>query len=169
MLACLPALACNELLILFSFTSPADNTTHASCGINHLRIDLDRRYYNASIYSAITLRDPACTASISPANITLGSAPHLCNWTIEETSSKITYRNTVIMKVHGVRGMVIRNQDRRIDVSCEYDRSSYVSAPSFKPDWIVIANEGKLFFIPLPRGGSTLEKNNRDLPAKKSL
>ena len=51
------------------------------------------------------------------------------------------------MKVYGVRGMVIRSQDRRIDVSCEYDRSSYVSAPSFKPDWIVIANEGKLLFI----------------------
>ena len=152
---------------MFSLVSLTDNTTHVSCGINYLRIDLDRRFYNASIYSAITLRDPACTASLSSANITLGSTPNLCNWTMEETSSKITYKNTVIMTVYGVLGMVIRNQDRRIDVSCEYDRSSYIGAPSFKPEWIVIANEGKPCFIWLHKGRLCWRNTTRNcLPEK---
>ena len=106
-----------------------------------MRIDLDRRYYNVSRYSSISLRDPSCTATFSSAYITLGSIPSLCGVEKEETGSKIIYKNKVIMSINQQSGIVSRDHDEEINFKCTYSRDGVASGVSFEPIRRVIGEE----------------------------
>lgn len=87
-------------MALNKYLTFSDKKLTVSCGSNYMRIDLDRRYYNASKYSSITLRDPTCKATFSNAYIILGSMPSLCGVVKEQTANQITYKNKVIMTMN---------------------------------------------------------------------
>ena len=114
-----------------------------SCGSNYMRIDLDRRYYNASRYSSITLRDPTCAATTSRAYITLGSVPYLCGGQREQTANKIIYRNKVIMTANQNSDTITRDHDEEIAFKCVYDRDGFAGGVSFEPVRKISGNESK--------------------------
>ena len=128
-------------LYVILYVSSAENTVQVSCSDNYMRVDLSRQFYNASKYSSITLRDTSCSASISSSFITLGSVPGLCGAVRKETANHIIYQNQVIMKEKQDSGIVSRDHDLEVDVSCKYDRDGIASGASFKPISKIQVNE----------------------------
>ena len=115
------------------------------CSNNYMRVILDTNYFNASEFSRITLRDPYCSAYISSSYISLGSVPNGCGASREETKRHIIYRNEVVMTAKQEEGMITRDHDQSIDVSCIYDRDGFGTSVSYDPIRKVSGNESKIF------------------------
>lgn len=128
-------------MALNKYLTFSDKKLTVSCGSNYMRIDLDRRYYNASKYSSITLRDPTCKATFSNAYIILGSMPSLCGVVKEQTANQITYKNKVIMTMNQKSDLVSRDDDEEINFKCTYNRDGVASGVSFEPIRRVIGEE----------------------------
>ncbi|XP_065053480.1 uncharacterized protein LOC135682493 [Rhopilema esculentum] len=110
-----------------------DKRATVSCTDNFIRVELDKKYFNASLYGSITLRDNTCTASYSNGKIILGSLPSSCGATMTETPNEIIYENKIIMKARMSGAEVIsRNHDQSINIRCVYKRSGFVGV-SFDP------------------------------------
>ncbi|XP_065068293.1 uromodulin-like isoform X2 [Rhopilema esculentum] len=118
-----------------------DQMAKVECSNNYMRVILDTKYFNASEFSRITLRDPYCSAYISSSYISLGSVPNGCGASREETQRHIIYRNEVIMTAKQEEGMITRDHDQSIDVSCIYDRDGFGSSVSYDPIRKVSGNE----------------------------
>ena len=109
-----------------------------------MRIDLNTDFFDASLYSSITLRDPSCTATVSSKLISLASIPSQCRSSRKETNNRIIYENEVIMQAKQTAGMVTREIDRRVRFTCSYNKNGVVSSVSFKPISNVNVTEGRL-------------------------
>ena len=111
-----------------------------------MRIDLDRKYYDMSLYSSITLRNPSCTATYTANYVTLGSVPGACGSVQKETSSHIVFENEVLLTAKSLNGMITRNYDERISFQCRYDKNGQVSSNGYQPMTSVNATEGMYWF-----------------------
>ncbi len=109
-----------------------------------MRIELDRHFFQVSDYSNITLRDTWCRASwwSTSRYISLGTIPSQCGSTREETYDHIIYRNEVVLKAKPTSGLITRDNDMRIRLSCSYKKTGNVSSVSFKPISTVNVTEG---------------------------
>lgn len=116
--------------------------TNITCKNHHMQVDLDRRYFDLSIYQSITLRDPKCVARISSKYITLETVPYLCGGVQRQTNDKIIYENTVIMKAKTESGMISRYYNHMISIQCMYDRDGFVTSIPMMPVTKVIGDEG---------------------------
>ena len=121
----------------------ADNSAKVHCSQNYMRIDLDRTFYNTSLYSKITLKNQACTASYSSSYITLGSVPGACGAVRKDTANHIVYENEVILKGKQDNSVITRNLDQSIVFSCSFSRNGFVSHMGYKPIYNVNATESK--------------------------
>ena len=117
-----------------------------------MRIDLNKRYYNVSRYSSITLRDVTCKASLTREYIILGSIPYLCGGAREETADRIIYKNKVIMRINQNSDMITRDYDREIDFKCVYDRDGFAGGKSFELVRKISGNESKSMHLVLLKG-----------------
>ena len=124
-----------------------DKSAYVSCSENYMRIELDRNFFNVSAYSSITFRDSRCRATWSSSFISLGTIPSQCGSTREETYDNIIYRNTVIMRAKTTQGLITRESDIKIRLTCSYKRTGNVSSVSFKPISKVNVTEGKSKFF----------------------
>ena len=131
-----------SFMFWFLFHSQTDNSATVSCSNNYMRIELDRKFYNASLYSSITLRMESCKASIYSSSIVLGSVPGACGSVRSETSSHIVYENEVIFTGKPINGLITRNVDQRVKFSCMYDKNAYVQTVSYQPVSNVTGVEG---------------------------
>eukprot|EP00795_Rhopilema_esculentum_P010796 gene10796-19600_t len=104
-----------------------DKSSVVSCTQNYMRIEFDRAFYDASVFSSITLRDTSCLPLINSYNIILGSVPGGCGSTRSETSSYIVYENEVIFKPKAIAGTTTRDPDQRVKFTCYFDKSGYSS------------------------------------------
>ena len=127
------------------FIGILDKRAIVSCSDNYIRVELDTKYFNASKYGSITLRDKTCTASFTKDYITLGSIPNGCGATMTETAHEIIFENEVIInaKVTG-NDMITRDHDQSIDIRCVYKRSGFVGV-SFDPIMKYSGFEGMCF------------------------
>lgn len=121
-----------------------DSMTKVSCSSNYMRIDLDRKFYDASLYQLITLRDPSCWASYGRRFISLGSVPNYCGSTRQEVGNHIIYTNEVILTAKQNSDMITRDHDEVIQFSCKYEKKGYVSGASYLPVSRITGNECKL-------------------------
>ena len=119
-----------------------DKNATVSCSNNYMRIEFDRKYYNTSEYSSITLRDPTCRASIYQSTIVLGNVPGACGSVKRETYSHITFENEVIFTGKAIDGLVTKNLDQRIKFSCMFSRNAHVQTLSYRPMSNVTGEEG---------------------------
>ena len=117
------------------------------CSKNYMRIDLDRKYYDISLYSSITLRNPSCTATYTAHYVTLGSVPGACGSVQKETSSHIVFENEVILTAKSANGMITRNYDEKVSFQCRYNKNGQVSLIGYKPMTSVNASEGMYCFF----------------------
>ena len=98
-----------------------------------MRIDIDRKYFDPSKYSAITLLDDTCKATISETQIVLDSAPFKCGSKKEETKDSFIYRNQVYMKATPTDALITREHDVRVSFSCTYNKTGLVRLEAYKP------------------------------------
>ena len=124
-----------------------DKSASVSCSNNYMRIELYRQYYNTSLYSSITLRDPSCRATIYYNSIVLGSVPGACGSVKRDTSSHIIYENEVIFTGKAINGLITRNLDQRIKLSCIFNRNAHVQTVSFQPISNVTGEESMLYAV----------------------
>ena len=117
-------------IIFYLFT---DKTATVTCNNNYMKIELYRKYYNTSLYSSITLRDPSCRASIYTSSIVLGSVPGACGSVKRETSSHTIYENEVIFTGKAINGLITRNINQVIKFSCTFSRNAHVQTVSYQP------------------------------------
>ena len=130
-------ITCDKFAIL-------DSMSKVSCSSNYMRIDLDRKYYDTSLYQSITLRDKTCTASYGSSFISLGSVPNYCGSTRHETKNHIIYTNEVILTAKQTSDMITRDHDEVIQFSCKFEKKGYVSGASYLPVSKITGNECKL-------------------------
>ena len=130
---------------LFYFCT--DKSASVSCSNNYMRIEFDRKYYNTSEYSSITLRDSSCRASIYYSTIVLGNVPGACGSVKRDTYSHIVFENEVIFTGKVIGGLVTRNLDQRIKFSCIFSKNAHVQTVSYQPISNVTGEEGMLFFV----------------------
>ena len=94
---------------------------------------MDTRYFNASKYGSITLRNNSCKAVVSNNKIALGSIPKGCGATMTETAHHIIFENDVILKAKlSESKRISREHDQSISIRCVYKRSGFVRV-SFDP------------------------------------
>ena len=129
------------VIVFYLFT---DKSATVTCSNNYMRVELYRQYYNTSLYSSITLRDPSCRASIYYSSIILGSVPGACGSVRRDTSSHIVYENEVIFTGKAINGLITRNLDQRIKVSCMFSRNAHVQTVSYQPISNVTGEESML-------------------------
>ena len=108
-----------------------------------MRIDIDRRYFNPVKYSAITLLDSSCRATVSKFHITLDSVPQKCGSKRTQTNDYIVYENEVYMKAIPTDALITREHDVRISFKCSYNRSDIMSSRTFRPLTSINVQEGK--------------------------
>lgn len=118
-----------------------DNSSLVSCSQNYMQINLDRRYYDSSLYTSITLRSPSCSATYSSSYITLGTILGGCGATRKDTVNHIVYENTVILRAKAVAGMITRDMDQKIKFSCSYGKNGYAGGLSYNAVSSVNATE----------------------------
>ena len=105
----------------------SDRRVLVSCTDNYIHVELDTKYFYASRYESITLRNSSCKALVSNNKITLGSIPNGCGATTNEVNDYIIYKNEVILKVkRSVSGVILH--DESIAIQCTYKASSNVMA-----------------------------------------
>jgi len=120
--------ACNQ-----RYCGARDKRAIVSCTDNYIRVELDKKYFNASKYGSITLRNNICRAVVSNNKITLGSNPKGCGATMTETAHHIIFENDVILKAKlSGSEMISREHDQSISIRCVYKRSDFVGV-SFDP------------------------------------
>ena len=107
-----------------------------------MRIDIDRKYFNPAKYSAITLLDSSCRATVSKLHITLDTIPQNCGSKRIQTDDYIVYENEVFMKAIPTDTLVTREHDVRIRFKCSYNRSDISSLKSFRPLTSIDVQEG---------------------------
>ena len=122
-----------------------EKTASMSCSNNYMRVEFDRQYYNTSLYSSITLRDPSCRASIYYSTIVLGSVPGACGSVRVDTNSHIIYENEVIFTGKAENGLITRNLDQRVKISCYFNKDAHVQTVSYKPTSNVTGEESMLY------------------------
>ena len=108
-----------------------------------MRIDMFRKFFNTSLYSSITLRDPTCIASLTKNVISLGSMPDLCKSKRTATYDSIIYENEVVMLAKPEADGTIKEADQRLTFTCAYNKNGFISSRSFKPISSVNGNAGK--------------------------
>eukprot|EP00112_Aurelia_sp_Birch-Aquarium-sp1_P025417 Seg843.3 transcript_id=Seg843.3/GoldUCD/mRNA.D3Y31 product="ZP domain-containing protein" protein_id=Seg843.3/GoldUCD/D3Y31 len=118
-----------------------DSRSEVSCGINFMRIEIDRKYFDPTKYSRISLKDESCKSSLSETKIVLDSAPQKCGSTKIENENYIIYQNEVYMKAIPTGKIVTREHDIRVTFSCSYNKSGMVSIQAFTPITIVDVKE----------------------------
>ena len=124
----------------------SDNSSTVSCSTNYMRIDLDRSYYDASLYSSITLRNTSCSATTTPLYITLGSVPGVCGSVRKETSTHIVFENEVVFTAKASNGIISRDLDQKVTFQCLYNKNGQVSSGGYKPMSSVNATESMYWF-----------------------
>ena len=126
-----------------------DNSTIVSCSKNYMRIDLNRIYYNTSLYSSITLRHSQCPATYTNEYISVGSQLGSCGSTRRDTASEVIYENEVVFKAKASNGMISREFDQKITFACVYNRHGQSSSPfvsvGYRPISSVNATEGRVY------------------------
>ena len=110
-----------------------DKRAIVSCTDNYIGVELDTKYFNASKYGSITLRNNSCRAVVSSNKISLGSSPKGCGATMTETAHHIIFENDVILKAKlSGSELISREHDQSIAIRCVYKRSDFVGV-SFDP------------------------------------
>ena len=100
----------------------ADKRAFVSCTENYIHVELNKKYFNASKYASITLRNESCKAVVSNNRITLGSTPLGCGTTMINTGDEIIYKNQVILKAKVSESeMISRDRDQKITIRCAYN------------------------------------------------
>ena len=122
-----------------------------------MRIDLDRSYYDTSLYSSITLRNPSCSATTTSLYITLGSVPGVCGSVRRETSTHIVFENEVVFTAKTSNGIISRDLDQKITFQCLYNKNGYVSSAGYQPMSSVNATES-MYCFPILRPFFCLRK-----------
>eukprot|EP00794_Sanderia_malayensis_P014934 gene14934-16474_t len=121
-----------------------DKSSMVHCSQNYMRIELDKTYYNASLYSSITLRSASCPAWYSSTHIMLGTVPGSCGSTRKDTANHIVYENEVVLTAKSTGNQLItRNLYQKIYFSCSYGRNGFVSNVGFQPVTSINVTEGK--------------------------
>ena len=133
-----------NMLDVLSFHNILDSRSEVSCGINFMRIEIDRKYFDPAKYSRISLKDESCKSTLSKTKIVLDSAPQKCGSTKVENDNYIIYQNEVYMKAIPTGKIVTREHDVRVTFSCSYNKSGMVSIQAFTPITIVDVKEGIL-------------------------
>ncbi|XP_065065139.1 ZP domain-containing protein-like [Rhopilema esculentum] len=140
---CLLPIALISMLVQVSLQQSVnkDDRTDVSCSLNYMRIEIDRKFLNASKYSTINLLDSKCKARLSSSKIILDTLPHLCGSKRIETKDHIIYQNEVYMKAKPTGKLVTREHDVRVSFSCHYKKTAVLSQKSFDPQTIVDVKE----------------------------
>jgi len=109
--------ACNQ-----RYCGAKDKRAFVSCTENYIHVELNKKYFNASKYASITLRNESCKAVVSNNRITLGSTPLGCGTTMINTGDEIIYKNQVILKAKVSESeMISRDRDQKITIRCAYN------------------------------------------------
>lgn len=116
-----------------------------------MRIDLDRSYYNTSLYSSIAMRHSQCLATYTNKYISVGSQLGSCGSTRRDTINEIIYENDVVFKAKTSNGMISREFDQKVSFACVYNKNGQSSSPivsvSYKPISSVNATEGRVYIL----------------------
>ena len=107
----------------------AEKRAIVSCTENYIHVELNEKYFNASKYASITLRNETCKAVVSNNRITLGSISDGCGTTMINTGDEIIYKNQVILraKVSGSK-FISHDRDQKITIRCVYNARGEVGA-----------------------------------------
>ena len=121
--------------------------TKVSCLHNYMGIELNRNFFNVSLYQAMTLRSKNCSAVINAANIILGSKLNSCGTTREENGTHIVYTNEAILHAKTEGSLISRVHDKVISFSCAYKRDGYTNTTSFIPNTRIDVSESRCFLF----------------------